>query len=157
MRSGTSRTRKCSLALGLVALVLALMSPPALAQKRVALLVGNNAYQNVPVLKTAINDAHALADVLLKLNFSVVIAENQSRRAMSESLLAFDKAIEPGDMALFFFAGHGFEIPGENFLVPTDTPTVGEGQDELLRDAAYPAERIVERAQARGARTTILV
>jgi uncharacterized caspase-like protein len=157
MRSGTSRTRKCSLALGLAALVAALMSPPALAQKRVALLVGNNAYQNVPVLRTAVNDAHALADVLRKLNFSVVIAENQSRRAMSESLLAFDKAIEPGDVALFFFAGHGFEIHGENFLVPTDVPTVGEGQDELLRDAAYPAERIIERAQARGARTTILV
>jgi len=48
------------LTLGLAALVLALMSPPALAQKRVALLVGNNAYQNVPVLRTAINDAHAL-------------------------------------------------------------------------------------------------
>jgi uncharacterized caspase-like protein len=149
--------RYSGLALGLAALVLALMSPPALAQKRVALLVGNNAYQNVPMLKTAVNDAHALADTLRKLNFSVIIAENQSRRAMSESLLAFDKAIEPGDMALFFFAGHGFEIHGENFLVPTDVPAVGEGQEELLRDAAYPAARIIERLQARGARTTVLV
>jgi Caspase domain len=145
------------LALGLAALMLALTSPLALAQKRVALLVGNNAYQNVPALRTAINDAHALADALRKLNFSVIVAENQSRGAMSESLLAFDKAIEPGDMALFFFAGHGFEIHGENFLVPTDTPAVGEGQEELLRDAAYPAARIVERLQARGARTAILV
>jgi Caspase domain len=145
------------LALGLAALVLVLMSPPALAQKRVALVIGNNAYQNVPVLKTAINDAHALADVLRKLNFSVIVAENQSRFAMSEALLAFDKVIEPGDTALFFFAGHGFEIHGENFLVPTDTPAVGEGQEELLRDAAYPAERIIERLQARGARTAILV
>ncbi len=149
--------KKFGLTLGLAALVLGLMSPPALAQKRVALLVGNNAYQNVPALRTAVNDAHALADALRKLNFSVIIAENQSRHAMSESLLAFDKAIEPGDMALFFFAGHGFEIHGENFLVPIDTPAVGEGQEELLRDAAYPAERIVERLQARGARTTILV
>jgi uncharacterized caspase-like protein len=149
--------RKSGLALGLAALVLGLISPPALAQKRVALLVGNNAYQNVPVLKTAINDARALGDALRKLNFSVVVAENQSRRAMSETLLAFDKAIEPGDTALFFFAGHGFEIHGENFLVPTDVPAVGEGQEELLRDAAYPAERIVERLQARGARTTVLV
>jgi hypothetical protein len=149
--------RPIGLALGFVTLVLALMSPPVLAQKRVALLVGNNAYQNVPALKTAVNDAHALGDVLRKLNFSVVIAENQSRGAMSEQLLAFDKMVEPGDMALFFFAGHGFEIHGENFLVPTDIPAVGEGQDELLRDAAYPAARIVERLQARGARTTILV
>jgi hypothetical protein len=144
-------------ALGLAALLLGLMSPPALAQKRVALVIGNNAYQNVPVLNTAINDAHALAGVLQKLNFSVTVAENQSRRAMSETLLAFDKAIEPGDMALFFFAGHGFEIGGENFLVPTDVPAVSEGQEELIRDAAYPASRIVERLQARGARTAILV
>jgi len=149
--------KKLGLALGLTILMLGLMSPPALAQKRVALVVGNNAYQNVHALRTAINDARALADVLRKLNFSVVIAENQSRSAMSESLLAFDKAVEPGDTALFFFAGHGFEIHGENFLVPTDVPSVGEGQEELVRDAAYPADRIVERLQARGARTVVLV
>src|SRR6516164_2780598 len=149
--------KKLGFALGLAALVLGLMSPPALAQKRVALVVGNNAYQNVHALRTAINDARALADVLRKLNFSVVIAENQSRSAMSESLLAFDKAIEPGDTAFFFFAGHGFEIHGENFLVPTDVPSVGEGQEELVRDAAYPADRIVERMQTRGARTIVLV
>ncbi len=149
--------KKPGFALGLAALLLGLMNPPALAQKRVALLIGNNAYQNVPVLNTAINDAHTLAGALQKLNFSVIVAENQSRRAMSESLLAFDKAIEPGDVALFFFAGHGFEIHGENFLVPTDVPAVIEGQEELIRDAAYPAGRIVERLQARGARTTILV
>jgi hypothetical protein len=149
--------KRCGFALGLAALLLGLMSPPALAQKRVALLIGNNAYQNVPVLSTAINDAHALAGALQKLNFSVTVAENQSRRAMSETLLTFDKAIEPGDTALFFFAGHGFEIHGENFLVPTDVPAVSEGQEELVRDAAYPAGRIVERLQARGARTAILV
>ena len=68
--------RKSGFALGLAALVLGLMNSPALAQKRVALLVGNNAYQNVPVLRTAVNDAHALADALGKLNFSVVIAES---------------------------------------------------------------------------------
>jgi hypothetical protein len=145
------------LALVLAALLLSLTSPPALAQKRVALLVGNNAYQNVPMLKAAVNDARILATVLQRLNFSVVVAENQSRSAMSQTLLAFDKAIEPGDTALFFFAGHGFEIRGQNFLVPTDVPAVGEGQEELIRDAAYPADRIVERLQARGARTAILV
>ncbi|WP_291690754.1 caspase family protein [Bradyrhizobium sp.] len=141
----------------MAALLLGLTNPPALAQRRVALLVGNNAYQNVPVLNTAINDAHALAETLGKLNFSVIVAENQSSRAMSEALLALDRMVEPGDTALFFFAGHGFEIRGENFLVPTDIPVVGEGQEELVRDAAYPATRIVERLQARGARTVILV
>src|SRR5262249_11339085 len=66
----------------------------AQAQKKVALLIGNNRYQHVPALKTAINDAHSLAEVLRKLGFSVIVAENQSRRAMSEALLIFDKAVE---------------------------------------------------------------
>ena len=72
---------------------------------------------------------------------------------MSETLLAFDKAVEPGDIALFFFAGHGFEIRGQNYLLPTDIPEVREGQEELIRDSAFPADRIIDRLQARGART----
>jgi Caspase domain len=129
----------------------------ARAEKRVALLIGNNAYQNVGRLQTAINDARAVGAALRGLGFSVITAENQSRRAMSEALLAFDKAIEPGDIALFFFAGHGFEIGGQNYLLPIDIPEVREGQEELIRDSAFPASRIIDRLQGRGARTTVLV
>src|SRR5512133_2157884 len=126
--------------LAILALSVAMLfATTARAEKRVALLVGNNAYQNIPRLQTAVNDARAVGTALRGLGFSVILAENQSRRAMREALLGFDKAIEPGDIALFFFAGHGFEIHGENFLVPTDIPPIGEGQEELLRDAAYPA------------------
>jgi hypothetical protein len=139
-----------------VALTIAAIAP-AQAQKLVALLVGNNAYQNVIALKRPSNDAHTLAEVLRKLNFSVFVAENLSRRGMSEALLTFDKAIEPGDTAFFFFAGHGFEIHGQNYLLPTDVPAAGEGQEELIRDAGFLADRIVERLQARGARTVVLV
>ncbi len=139
-----------------VALVI-VAAAPVRAEKRVALLIGNNAYQSVPALKTAVNDARVLASVLRKLNFTVVVAENQSRRSMSEALLAFDKVIEPGDMAFFFFAGHGFEIRGQNYLLPTDVPAASEGEEELVRDASFPADRILERLQARGARTAILV
>lgn len=93
----------------------------ARAEKRVALLVGNNAYENIPRLQTAANDARAVGTALRRLGFSVMVVENQSRRAMSEAMLAFDKLIDPGDIALFFFAGHGFEIRGQNYLLPTDT------------------------------------
>ncbi|WP_065751084.1 caspase family protein [Bradyrhizobium paxllaeri] len=130
---------------------------PARAEKRVALLVGNNAYENIPRLQTAVNDARAVGTALRKLGFSVISVENQSRRAMSEAMLAFDKAVEPGDTALFFFAGHGFEIQGQNYLLPTDLPEVREGQEELVRDSAIPASRIIDRLQGRGARTVVLV
>ena len=64
--------KKLGFAFGLAALVLGLMSPPALAQKRVALVVGNNDYQNVHALRTATNDARALADVLRRLAAKLV-------------------------------------------------------------------------------------
>jgi hypothetical protein len=130
---------------------------PAKAEKRVALLVGNNGYENVPRLDTAINDARALGETLKRLGFKVFVGENQSRRSMSEAFLAFDQSIELGDTALFFFAGHGFEIHGQNYLLPTDVPAAIEGQEELVRDASFAVERIVDRLQARGARISILV
>lgn len=149
---------KKHLCLAILALSVAIsFAATARADKRVALLVGNNAYENIPRLQTAVNDARAVGTALRKLGFSVISVENQSRRAMSEAMLAFDKAIEPGDTALFFFAGHGFEIQGQNYLLPTDIPEVREGQEELIRDSAIPAGRIIDRLQGRGARTVVLV
>ena len=149
---------KKNLCLAILALGVAIsFAATARAEKRVALLVGNNAYQNVPRLQTAVNDARSVGTTLRGLGFSVILAENQSRRAMSEALLAFDKAIEPGDIALFFFAGHGFEIRGQNYLLPTDVPEVREGQEELIRDSSFPADRIIDRLQGRGVRTSVLV
>src|SRR3954467_12021998 len=129
----------------------------AQAEKRVALVVGNNDYRNVPKLQKAVNDARTMGDTLKQLGFTVMVAENQSRQAFSQSLLAFDKAVEKGDTAFFFYADHGFEIAGQNFLLPTDVPAATEGQEELVRDASILADRIIERLQNKGARTAILV
>ena len=141
-----------SLALSLLAL-----APPAHAEKRVALVIGNNDYKNVPKLQKAVNDARTMGETLKQLGFSVMVAENQTRQAFSESLLAFDAAVGPGDTAFFFYAGHGFEIAGQNFLLPTDVPAAGEGQEELVRDASVLADRIIERLQNKNVRTAILV
>jgi hypothetical protein len=144
--------------LGLMLSVVALAAPtPAPAERQIALLIGNNDYQNVTRLETAINDARALGEALRKLGFGVFIAENQSRRSMSEAFLAFDRDVAPGDTALFFFAGHGFEIHGQNYLLPVDVPAATDGQEELVRDASFAAEQIVDRLQRRGARIAILV
>jgi uncharacterized caspase-like protein len=133
------------------------LAQPAHAEKRVALVIGNNDYRNVPRLQKAVNDARTMGDTLKQLGFSVMVAENQTRQAFSQSLLAFDKAVEPGDTAFFFYAGHGFEIAGQNFLLPTDVPAATEGQEELVRDASILADRIIERLQNRKVRTAILV
>src|ERR1700688_4481258 len=144
------------LALGFVVSLLALAAPVH-AEKRVALVIGNNDYKNVPKLQKAVNDARTMGDTLKQLGFSVMVAENQTRQAFSQTLLAFDKAVEPGDTAFFFYAGHGFEIAGQNFLLPTDVPAAGEGQEELVRDASILADRVIERLQNKKVRTAILV
>src|SRR3977135_4051148 len=128
---------------------------PANAEKRVALVIGNNDYKNVPKLQKAVNDARTMGDTLKQLGFTVMVAENQTRLAFSQSLLAFDKAVDKGDTAFFFYAGHGFEIAGQNFLLPTDVPAVTEGQEELVRDASILADRIIERLQNKQARHAV--
>src|ERR1700743_2345672 len=141
----------------LAALLMLLALPAAHAEKRVALVIGNNDYRNVPKLQKAVSDARTVGDALRTLGFTVMVAENQNRQQFSQSLLAFDNAVGPGDTAFFFYAGHGFEIAGQNFLLPTDVPAAGEGQEELVRDASVLADRIVERLQNKQVRTSILV
>src|ERR1700744_1032503 len=148
--------RLASLRFVVAALLLALLAP-AQAAKRVALVVGNNDYKNVPRLQKAVNDARTMGETLKQLGFSVMLAENQTRQAFSQTLLAFDQAVEPGDTAFFFYAGHGFEIAGQNFLLPIDVPAATEGQEELVRDASVLADRGIERLQNRKVRPAILV
>src|SRR5260370_5932153 len=140
-----------------IAAALLAFAAPAQAEKRVALVIGNNDYKNVPKLQKAVNDARTMGDTLKQLGFSVMVAENQTRQAFSETLLAFDKAVEAGDTTFFFYAGHGFSIAGQNFLLPTDVPAASEGQEELVRDASVLADRIIERLQNKRVRTAILV
>jgi Caspase domain len=154
MKNGLSL--KVLVACGLVA-CLPLLTAPANAAKRVALVIGNNDYKNVPKLQKAVNDARVMGDTLKQLGFSVMVAENQNRQQFSQTLLAFDNAVEPGDTAFFFYAGHGFEIAGQNYLLPTDVPAAVEGQEELVRDASVLADRVIERLQNKRARTSILV
>ena len=148
-----------TLVLPTVGVMVGLIGPIALAyaEKRVALVIGNNDYEYVPKLARAVNDANAMGETLKQLGFSVTVAENQDRRQFSEAMLAFGKMIEPGDTAFFFYAGHGFEIAGQNYLLPTDIPAATEGQEELVRDSSILADSIVEWLQDKHVRTSILV
>src|SRR3954465_12752423 len=137
-----------------VGVLMGAMSLPlsARAAQRVARVIGNDNYRNVPKLQKAVNDARAMGDVLKKLGFDVMVAENQTRQGFSQALLAFESRLGKGDTAFFFFAGPGFEITGQNYLLPTDIPAATAGQEELVRDSAVLADRIVERLQNKGVR-----
>jgi ABC-type sugar transport system substrate-binding protein len=90
MTGWLSRLLSALLAAAGIAAVLATFVSPAYAEKRVALVVGNNDYRNVPKLQKAVNDARTMGDTLKQLGFTVMVAENQNRLAFSQSLLAFD-------------------------------------------------------------------
>ena len=139
------------------AALLAATALNAQAEKRVALVIGNDNYQNVPRLQKAANDAKTMGDTLKKLGFTVLVGENLTRRDMADKLITFDRMVDPGDVAFFFFAGHGFEVKGDNYLLPVDVPAATEGQEELVRDVSFAAQRMIERMQARRVRTAILV
>src|ERR1700731_4694526 len=118
---GMNMNRRFWLRFAMVVLGLAMpliLVASAQAAKRVALVIGNNDYKNVPKLQKAVNDARAMGETLKQLGFSVMLAENQTRQAFSETLLAFDKAVEPANTPFFFYAGHGFEMAAHNFLLP---------------------------------------
>jgi Caspase domain len=139
------------------AMALLVLAQPAMAGKRLALVIGNNAYENVPQLQKAVNDADAIAAELLKLGFEVVKAEDVGRRAMSRALVELEGKIGPGDTALIYFAGHGFAIDGTNYLLPVDVPVAGPGQEGLVRDASFAANGLSDRLQEKGASTVILI
>jgi hypothetical protein len=92
----------------------------ALADKRVAFVVGNGAYKNVPQLPNPVIDAKSMSKVLRSVGFDVVEGVNLTRDKMTEKLLDFGKKAEGADVAVFFYAGHGIAVNGTNYLLPVD-------------------------------------
>ena len=109
------------LGLGVIALLMGFAATSAWADgKRVALVVGNSAYRNVPELPNPANDAGAVAAALNRLGFSVTLIANASFEEMRRGLIALGREAAGADMAVMYFAGHGMEMSGENWLIPID-------------------------------------
>mgnify|MGYP002682385454 CR=1 FL=1 len=80
---------------------------PAGAAKRIALVVGNDDYESLNKLGKAVNDSRAISQALGDIGFTVILAENATRREMNKRMSELDASIAPGDTVFFFFAGHG--------------------------------------------------
>src|SRR5882757_7671670 len=98
----------------------------ALADKRVAFVVGNGAYKNVPPLPNPAADAKTMAQTLRNVGFDVVEGTNLSRDKMTEKLLDFGRKAEGADVAVFYYAGHGIAVNGTNYLLPVDADLKSE-------------------------------
>ncbi len=97
-------------------------------EKRVALVIGNGAYANATPLGNPPNDARAMAAMLRGLDFEVVEGVDLDVAAMDGRINTFAGRIVDADTALFYYAGHGLQVDGENYLVPIDAALDNEGQ-----------------------------
>ena len=101
-------------------LIVTLAASPAMADKRLALVIGNSAYKNAPTLKNPSNDAADMAAALERLGFDVIRGVDLDYQGMRTSVRRFSEKLPGSDVALLFYAGHGLQVAGKNYLVPVD-------------------------------------
>ena len=124
---------------GLVVFLVLSAVGSAMAQgRRVALVVGNDAYTDQSVLRNAVNDARAVASALGEVGFAVTRVENADRARLTSALSAFAGSLRGDDVALFYFAGHGVQVDQENYLMPTDY--AGQSAAALRFDAVSASD-----------------
>jgi uncharacterized caspase-like protein len=134
-------------------LILCFLAPPAQAGK-VALVIGNSAYQNTSPLPNAATDATDMAARLAGLGFEVHGGIDLDRKATLEAVETFARALEPDDLALFFYAGHGAQIGTENYIIPTDAVA----SDEVtLADASVRFQTILRTMELRADRRIVIL
>jgi len=118
----------------LCSVLAALATPVAPAEaRRVALVIGNGAYEHTRALPNARNDARVIAALLGKIGFVVSEANDLAYRPMREAIRAFGQTAQGAEMALVYYAGHGLEVAGENWLLPVSSALRHE------RDLEYEA------------------
>ncbi len=119
------------LRVGLAAAAILVGAIPAFAEKRVALVIGNGAYKNTVELPNAPADAQAVTGSLRRLGFHVVEGINLSHSGMTDKLREFSRALVGAEVGMFFYAGHGLQVAGENHLVAVDAALKREGDLEF--------------------------
>src|SRR5256714_7222801 len=137
MMSGSLKLCRWALAAAAVLLV----SQPAFAEKRVALVLGNSAYQNVARLPNPANDSAKIAATLKDAGFDVVDSRHdlpaaETRRALRD----FADRARDADIAVVYYAGHGIEVDGANYLIPVDAKLE---RDTDVYDEAFSLDRIL--------------
>ena len=133
---------------GLVLLLGLIAVNPAQAEPRVALVIGNSAYKgDMPALPNPANDAKLMAKTLKSIGFDVVEAEDASLDEMKKAIASFSEKLTAGGSegtGLFFYAGHGVQVGGENYLIPIDAKIKREADVDLVAVSASTVRKQME-------------
>jgi uncharacterized caspase-like protein len=111
------------------------------AADKVALVIGNSAYAHVARLQNPQNDASDVAEALRNVGFTVKVATNLDERGMRAALREFEPLASASSVALVYYAGHGIEVNGVNYLIPVDAALK---RDTYIQDEAVPLSRVLE-------------
>jgi uncharacterized caspase-like protein len=116
----------------IVALACCCLSGAALAEQRMALVIGNAAYKIGPLVNPR-NDAALMAETLRDVGFQVTTLSDATKDKMKQALLTFSRKLrETGAVGLFYYAGHGVQLRGDNFIIPVDADIQSEAEVEFL-------------------------
>lgn len=123
-------------------------------ESRVALVIGNSAYQYARRLANPDNDARSMTETLRGLGFEVVSVVDADRTRMVKALAEFRNKLGADGVGLFYYAGHGMQVRGHNYLIPVDADISEEGDASLL---ALDLESIQRTMEDRGVRLSLYV
>ena len=126
---------------------------PIIVQQKAALVVGNAAYPRSPLVNPE-RDAEAVAGELRGLGFTVTARSNLTLREFSRAVDEFAGRLQSGDLALFYYSGHGMQVDRENYLLPVDFEASSEAD---VPYAAYPANRLRDKLERSGARLRVMI
>jgi Caspase domain len=151
----SAMTRRSTILIFVVACLALGSSQVCHAEKR-AFVVGVNGYQAMPPLKTAINDATAVGKALTALNFVVTTVHDPGQAEFEEKWREFLNSLNVGDAVAFYFAGHGVQIDGANYLLLKDSPGPDGGEKAVL-DTAADFHELMQRLELRGLAASLYI
>jgi len=129
-------------------LLAAVLAAPLFAQDRIALVIGNSAYKDSPLSNPG-NDAADMAKALGGMGFKVILRRNANTRAMRQAIREFGTELRGAQVGLFYYAGHGVQVRGANYLVPVGADIRGEADVEDQGIDANYVLRTMEEAQTK--------
>jgi uncharacterized caspase-like protein len=144
------------LAAGLIFFILIVGLPTAAgaaSDRRIALIIGNGAYQHTSILQNPRNDASDLAAALRRLGFEVMQGVDLDKRSMERTIREFGVKLSGADVALFLYAGHGLQVSGQNYLLPVDAKLSTENDVDFESIAL----NLVLRQMEREAKTSLVL
>src|SRR6516225_9418151 len=136
-----SRLTLAAVIMALGALSATIWVDQAFAERRVALIIGNSAYQNAPILPNPERDARAIADMFQKAGYDVTTAFNVGNLDFKSTIRKFEDTVTDADIAAIYYAGYGLNIHGTNYLIPIDAKLAS---DRDANNETITLEQLVE-------------